>query len=160
MGTEKTGAAGDQHSHLCLLRAFRLSGCRLGQFQRSASNAVIVQSSFCHLLRRVEVTAIEHDWIVQKLLDSDKVQCSEFLPFGKDEQCIEAFYCGVSIRSILDTLAKNSSGPIHRRWIKSRDVTAFFQQRLNDVDRRRLTYIVSTALESQAQHREAFVFER
>src|SRR5215472_11790390 len=124
-----------------------------------AANAEVIQAGVCHLLQCVQVAPVQNDGIIQELLNARQIQSCEFFPFGQNQQSIGPVSRCVGIGRVSDAFTQQCPGLLHSCGIKRGDEATFLYQRLYDSNRRGLANIVSSALESQTQHREALVLE-
>src|SRR6202044_2744036 len=105
-----------------------LEGWRFGRGRRS-SDAVVSESVRGHGIGIIKITPIDHDGILQLLMQAIQIQAGEFVPFRENQESVSVPGGSIGISRVLNTRIENLSRPLVRCGTVSRNLAALSQQR-------------------------------
>ncbi len=70
----------------------------------------------------IEIAAINHDGILQLLVQSIQIQAGKFVPFRENQKSIGSVGRFIGVTGVFDTRIQNFFGPLLRRRIIGRDL--------------------------------------
>src|ERR1051326_2558721 len=126
----------------------------------ASSYGKIGEAHFSQIVGVVDVSPVENDGLLQKLLNRVKVRPAELVPFGDDEERVGAFEGIVVAPKITDAVAEDFLRLVHRLGVVRLNRGAGLEERFGDDDRRRVAHVVGSGLEREAPQREGFALER
>src|SRR5690242_3631989 len=113
------------------------------------SYRVVSKTELAEVRRIVNIAAVENQRLFQQSFDAPEIRAAKLIPFGQDQQRRSAVQCVITSVRILDAVAKNFSRLFHRLRIEGLDARTVAQQRLDDVDRRRIAHVIGAWLERE-----------
>jgi len=116
----------------------------------------IREAMFDHVVRIVQVAAIDDDGVAKSLVEALEVERSELRPIREDEEGVGVFSGFVCVAGVAEigSCGKNLLGTLHGGGVEGNDRTTLGEEHLDEFNCRRLADIVGFALEGEAEDAE------
>jgi hypothetical protein len=120
-----------------------------------SAERVILKSKIAHLLRRIEISAVDNEASRHERLGAFPVQVAKNVPLRTNQRSIRAAQRVVGV-FVVGHFREERLGSRYRLRIGGMHVRAFLQQAPNHFERRRKPNVVRVGFEREPQHRDVF----